>query len=66
MEYCGVADFGGSCKLLISWSGRRDSNPRRPAWEKGRRLTIKMIAFLFLIWRYKTAQFLKWISYRAE
>ena len=22
------------CKLLILWSGRRDSNPRRPAWER--------------------------------
>ena len=25
--------FGETCKLLIIWSGRRDSNPRRPAWE---------------------------------
>ena len=22
-------------KLLNTWSGRRDSNPRRPAWEAG-------------------------------
>ncbi len=26
--------FGEICKLLILWSGRRDSNPRRPAWEQ--------------------------------
>src|ERR1017187_2066667 len=25
----------GSCKSLKTWSGRRDSNPRRPAWEAG-------------------------------
>ena len=25
-------EVGGS-KLLKTWSGRRDSNPRRPAWE---------------------------------
>jgi hypothetical protein len=25
-------------KLLKTWSGRRDSNPRRPAWEYERRL----------------------------
>ena len=25
-------------KLLKNWSGRRDSNPRRPAWEYERRL----------------------------
>src|SRR5579872_6050127 len=24
-----------ACKLLILWSGRRGSNPRRPAWEAG-------------------------------
>jgi len=33
--------FGGACKLLILWSGRRDSNPRRPAWENGFHLNIK-------------------------
>ncbi len=27
--------LGGLPKLLILWSGRRDSNPRRPAWEAG-------------------------------
>src|SRR5580658_4166327 len=27
-----------SRKLLKGWSGRRDSNPRRPAWEYERRL----------------------------
>src|SRR6202051_2404175 len=27
--------FGETCKLLILWSGRRGSNPRRPAWEAG-------------------------------
>ena len=25
--------FGETCKLLKIWSGRRGSNPRRPAWE---------------------------------
>jgi hypothetical protein len=30
-----------SCKLLKRWSGRRGSNPRRPAWETPRRLQIK-------------------------
>ena len=27
--------FLGGCKRLKRWSGRRDSNPRRPAWEAG-------------------------------
>ena len=27
--------FEGACKLLKRWSGRRGSNPRRPAWEAG-------------------------------
>ena len=27
--------FGETCKLLKRWSGRRGSNPRRPAWEAG-------------------------------
>ncbi len=35
MEYFGVAVFSVVCNLLILWSGRRDSNPRRPAWEAG-------------------------------
>jgi len=35
-------------KLLILWSGRRDSNPRRPAWENGVRLKIKTMLFLAL------------------
>jgi hypothetical protein len=26
---------------LKRWSGRRDSNPRRPAWENERRLKIQ-------------------------
>ena len=33
--------------LLKRWSGRRGSNPRRPAWEDDGQLTIKNIAFLF-------------------
>jgi hypothetical protein len=33
-------------KLLILWSGRRDSNPRRPAWEDEFQLTTKNMAFL--------------------
>ena len=28
-------DFGILSKLLKRWSGRRGSNPRRPAWEAG-------------------------------
>ena len=31
-------------KLLKRWSGRRDSNPRRPAWEIDRKLTIQTLA----------------------
>jgi hypothetical protein len=31
--------------LLKRWSGRPGSNRRRPAWEVGRRLEIKTIAF---------------------
>jgi hypothetical protein len=31
-------------KLLKTWSGRRDSNPRRPAWEIDHKLTIKNLA----------------------
>src|SRR5690349_23220644 len=33
--------FGGACKLLILWSGRRDSNPRRPAWEVTRHFNFR-------------------------
>ena len=33
-----------SRKLLRGWSGRRDSNPRRPAWEYERQLYIKDMA----------------------
>jgi hypothetical protein len=33
-------------KLLILWSGRRDSNPRRPAWEIACGLKIHNIASL--------------------
>src|SRR5690242_8525549 len=36
--------FGETCKLLILWSGRRGSNPRRPAWEIDRRLQIQNLA----------------------
>jgi hypothetical protein len=32
-------------KLLILWSGRRGSNPRRPAWESYSQLETKNIAF---------------------
>jgi hypothetical protein len=31
---------------LILWSGRRGSNPRRPAWEIERELKIKNLAFM--------------------
>jgi hypothetical protein len=33
-------------KLLILWSGRRGSNPRRPAWELDRRLIPKQLSSL--------------------
>src|ERR1039457_1967978 len=33
------------CKLLKRWSGRRDSNPRRPAWEDDCKLETKTFAF---------------------
>ena len=33
--------MGEACKLLILWSGRRDSNPRRPAWEHGTSLCLQ-------------------------
>ena len=29
-------------KSLKTWSGRRDSNPRRPAWESQPKLKIKI------------------------
>src|SRR5262245_47274510 len=35
MEPIGANLLTVACKLLILWSGRRDSNPRRPAWEAG-------------------------------
>ena len=35
MEPNGASRWRGGCNRLISWSGRRDSNPRRPAWENG-------------------------------
>ena len=34
-----------SYKWLKTWSGRRGSNPRRPAWEDDRKLQTKNIAF---------------------
>jgi len=36
-------------KLLKQWSGRWDSNPRRPAWEDDYKLETKNIAFLHLV-----------------
>ena len=36
-------------KLLQGWSGRRGSNPRRPAWEIARRLQTKTLASTALI-----------------
>ena len=35
---------GEASKSLKRWSGRRDSNPRRPAWEIDRRLIIQNLA----------------------
>src|SRR3954468_10204658 len=34
MEHFGAGLKLGACKLLKRWSGRRGSNPRRPAWEQ--------------------------------
>src|ERR1035441_6155294 len=39
------------CKLLKRWSGRPDSNRRRPAWEIDSTLKIKNMAFMVLIAR---------------
>jgi len=47
--------FGLKCYLCLRyghgriWSGRRDSNPRRPAWEIDRRLKIQNLASTGLI-----------------
>ena len=30
-----VGDLSQSAPYLVKWSGRRDSNPRHPAWEAG-------------------------------
>jgi hypothetical protein len=38
---CAVASAGKPAEACAAWSGRRGSNPRRPAWENGRRLIIK-------------------------
>ena len=35
MEHFGAGQIQGACKLLKRWSGRPDSNRRRPAWEAG-------------------------------
>src|SRR5678816_865400 len=41
MEHFGAGQIQGTCKLLISWSGRPDSNRRRPAWEHGTSLCLQ-------------------------
>ena len=41
--------FGESAKPLKRWSGRRGSNPRRPAWEIEHRLKIQNLASMGLI-----------------
>ena len=40
-----VAELFTASFTLKTWSGRRDSNPRRPAWEDDRKLQTKNIAF---------------------
>src|SRR5205823_12321606 len=35
MEHFGAHRLNGIPKLLKRWSGRWESNPRRPAWEAG-------------------------------
>ena len=35
-----------ACKSMKTWSGRRGSNPRRPAWEIDGSLKIKTLAFM--------------------
>src|ERR1017187_6616932 len=37
------------CKLLKTWSGRRGSNPRRPAWEADHGLKIQNLASMVFI-----------------
>jgi hypothetical protein len=36
-------------KLLKTWSGRRGSNPRRPAWEAVRRLSLQTLASMAIV-----------------
>ena len=46
------------CKLLILWSGRRDSNPRRPAWEYALPLKIENLCVQGdQFWQLATIQF---------
>jgi hypothetical protein len=44
----GTVEIAASCKLIL-WSGRRGSNPRRPAWEIDSTLKIKNIGCTALI-----------------
>ena len=41
MEHFGAGRNQGACKLLILWSGRPDSNRRRPAWEVTRHFNFR-------------------------
>src|ERR1035438_4457627 len=47
LNHCESTLYGcGGPIVLKKWSGRRDSNPRRPAWEIDYTLTIKNMAFM--------------------
>jgi hypothetical protein len=41
MKTCRTVVQNDSVNLLKTWSGRRGSNPRRPAWENVVQLKIK-------------------------
>ena len=57
-EHKRSTDWGAVCKVLILWSGRRGSNPRRPAWEDDSKLETKGIAFPGTsFWRLRTPSF---------
>ena len=61
--------FFGVAKSFV-WSGRRDSNPRRPAWEIDYTLTIKNMAFMASIASDSKSpifnDLVQWVPYRNK
>jgi hypothetical protein len=54
----GVHAWNTPRKLLKTWSGRRDSNPRRPAWENDSKLKTQNIVFMeSSFWRLRIPSF---------